>query len=151
MFRVIFAAVLGAASVASAPVSAPAQDGTPAPKRDEAALKTLAGRWEVLREETGDGGTVRRQWVQLDFAGSAMGLKLLDEARRPVWDQALDVVGVEAVDGVHRLTLGRGGRVVATVYYEVVGGRLVLVGSIPPRPFEGFSLSGAYRRVENGK
>ena len=37
------------------------------------------------------------------------------------------------------------------VYYDFVDERMVLIGTLLNRPFEGFSLSGEYKRLEQRK
>jgi hypothetical protein len=49
------------------------------------------------------------------------------------------------------LILGDGKRRKAEVYYDFVGEKMILIGRIGPRPFEGFILSGEYKRAEKPK
>jgi hypothetical protein len=47
--------------------------------------------------------------------------------------------------------LGFGSRSKYIVHYDFQGEKLILVGRLPNRPFEGFSLSGEYHRAEKTK
>ena len=116
----------------------------------ETELKKFQGRWTAFREEKTDQGKARRQWVDLEFADGKMKVVILDENRKQVWDgPPLKVMGVERGEGLGlaaRLKLER-----AAVYYDFVGEKLILVGGIGHRPFEGFMLSGEYKRMEKPK
>jgi len=109
-------------------------------------LQKLQGRWTTLREEKTDEGKLRRQWVELEFAGDGLKIQILDENRNQTWSNSLRVLGVEQVGPVSRLILGSGEQKKAEIYYDFAGDKIALVGRIIPRPFEGFSLSGEYSR-----
>ena len=116
----------------------------------ETDLKKFQGRWTAFREEKTDQEKIRRRWVDLEFADGEMKVFILDENRKQVWDgPPLKVIGVErvkALGSAARLKLER-----AEVYYDFVGEKLILVGGIGHRPFEGVKLSGEYKRVEKPK
>ena len=109
-------------------------------------LQKLQGRWTTLREDKCDQGKSRRQWVELEFADGGLKIHVLDENRNQTWSNSLDVIGVDRIGPVSRLILGFGEQRKAEIYYDFAGGKMILVGRIIPRPFEGFSLSGEYQR-----
>ena len=82
-----------------------------------------------------------------------------ENATIPSFDGKLRVLGVEEVkaqDGVGlpfgRFTIGSTtGTGKTEVYYDFVGDKLVIVGRIGWRPYEGFRLSGKYKRAEPPK
>ncbi len=117
----------------------------------EAELKKFQGRWTAFREEKTDQEKVRQQWVDLEFADSGMKIFILDEKRKQTWEGSLNVIGVEQVGPISRLILGSGEQKKAEVCCDFVGDKMILVGRIMPRPFEGFSLSGEYKRAEKPK
>ena len=111
-------------------------------------IKKLQGRWTVIREEKNYQNKVRRGWMDLEFADRRLKIVTLDENRKQTWDSSLEVIDVERVGPVSRLILGHGTQKKAEVYFDFVGDKLILVGRIVPRPFEGFQFSGEYARVE---
>ena len=116
----------------------------------EAELKKFGGRWTTYREEKND-QEVRRSWVELEFADGKMEVFILDEKKKEIWrGPPLKAMGIEQV-GFARLTLGYGERKIAEVYYDFVGEKIILIGRIGSRPFEGFILSGEYKRAEKPK
>ena len=148
MFRLLAAVMFLGCMLSSATCPAAGQDKKP---DDEKAwqvpeLKKFQGRWTAFREEK-EQETIRRRWVDLEFAGGEMKVFILDENRKLVWEgPPLKVAGVERGESLGRaarLKLEREG-----VYYDFVGEKLILVGGIGHRPFEGFMLSGEYKRVE---
>ena len=117
----------------------------------ETELKKFSGRWMTFRQTNTDHVKVRRQWVELEFADGVMKITTLDEKRKQTWNNSLQVIGIEQVGPVSRLLLGSGEHKKAEVYYDFVGDKMILVGRITSRPFEGFSLSGEYKRAEKPK
>lgn len=113
-----------------------------------AELKKLHGRWIASRDVEYEKGKFRRQWVELEFAGNELTIAILNENKKRSWDFTLDVIGVESVNDISRIAIGLNKRAYAEIYYDFVGGKLILTGRIRPRPFEGFSLSGEYANVE---
>jgi hypothetical protein len=117
----------------------------------EAQLKKLGGRWTTVREEKTDQDKTRRSRVDLEFTDGKLKVFLLDEKGAPLWaGPPLKVIGAEHTGGrglASRLDLERDEQ----VYYDFVGDKLILVGGIGHRPFEGFPLSGEYRRAEQPK
>jgi hypothetical protein len=115
----------------------------------EADLKKLAGRWPTVREEKTDQDTVRRRRMDLEFTEGELRVLVLDEEGREVRDNHIKVVGVE-----HAGRYGMASRVKfdheEEVYYDFVGGKLILVGGIRRRPFV-CQLSGEYKRAEKPK
>jgi hypothetical protein len=115
---------------------------------EEAELKKLAGRWTTVREEKAD-GKARRRRLDLEFAGGELKVFVFDENDAKIWEgPPLKVIGAELVGRglTGRLNLDKG-----EVYYDFVGEKLIVVGGIGPRPWEGFQLSGEYRRGEKPK
>jgi hypothetical protein len=108
----------------------------------EAELKKLAGRWTSVREEKTGPDTTRTRRVDLEFAGGELSVSTFDDKGKREWDGSLKVVGV----GPNLLTFER-----AEAHYDLIDGRLVVVGRIGYRPWEGFALSGEYRRAAKAK
>ena len=117
----------------------------------EAELKKLQGRWTAFREVKADQEKSRRPRIELEVAGSEIMIRLLDEKASSTWNKSLQVLGVEQVGPVSRLVLGSGEQKKADIYYDFVDDKLILVGRILPRPFEGLSLSGDYMRPDKLK
>jgi hypothetical protein len=110
-----------------------------------AELKKLAGRWTAVREEQAGPGKTRRRRVDLEFADGELRVSLSDEGGKPARDGSLKVTGVEPSNEREWLPLVlRLDKALA--YYDLDGGRLVVVGRVWPRPWEGFVLSGEYTR-----
>jgi hypothetical protein len=112
----------------------------------EAELKKLAGRWTTVREEKTDPDQkTRRRRIDLEFVDGELRVLLFDEKGAQEGDGSLKVIGVEQVGErvgpPFRLNLDK-----AEVYYDLVGEKLVVVGRVQPRPWEGFPLSGEYKR-----
>ena len=142
MFRVptTVAVFLGCVlSAATGPAAA--QEKKPDDKKawQETELKKLQGRWTAFQEKKTDQDIIRRQWVELEFADSGMKIIILDNKRNQTWNYSLQVIGVEQVGPISRLVLGYGEQRKAEVYYDFVGDKMILVGRIMPRPFEGLS------------
>jgi hypothetical protein len=112
----------------------------------ETELEKFLGRWTMVREERTDKGKIRRKFVELEFADGNLKVLIYDEKDGSRWKGSLKVMGVEQLETGSRLILGNGERK-TEVYYDFVGGRLILVGKIGPRPWEGFRLSGEYKRA----
>jgi hypothetical protein len=150
MFRLptTVAVFLGCA-LAAATWPAAGQEKKPDDKKawQEAELKKLAGRWTTSREEKADQDKIRRRRVDLEFADGLLKVFIFDEKDVEPWKgPPLKVIGVERDEDARstsRLKLER-----AEVYYDFVGEKMILVGAIGHRPFEGFKLSGEYKRVE---
>src|SRR5262245_31240967 len=126
------------------------------PTWQEAQLKKLSGRWTTVREETAGPDKVRRTRVDLEFADGKIKLFLFNEKGGMIFDGELRVIGVEEIKGVglgpvSRLKLGGNELQKAEVHYDFVGEKLILVGRIGWRPYEGFALSGEYQRPEKAK
>jgi hypothetical protein len=107
----------------------------------EAELKKLAGRWTTVREEKAEKDKIRRITVDLQFADGNLSVTI-DGITHP----APRMVLVKPDRGPARFDLG-----INPIYYSFVGGQLIVVGTIMNRPFEGFDLSGEYRRSEPAK
>ena len=117
-------------------------------------LEKFQGRWRTTREEQADNGKIHRQFVELEFADGNLTVSIYGEKDDSPWKGSLEVMGVERVGTASRLILGDGERKKAEVYYDfvgerydLVGERLILVGRIGPRPWEGFRVSGEYKRM----
>jgi hypothetical protein len=93
---------------------------------------------------------VRRYQLTLELTGEELTFFTEEDGKKgnPF---TLKVIAVEQADGASRLVLGFGERSRYVVACDCVGDRLILVGRLPNRPFEGFSLSGDYQRVEKAK
>ncbi|MFO0969092.1 MAG: DUF1080 domain-containing protein [Gemmataceae bacterium] len=122
----------------------------------DAELEKLRGRWTTLREKPSKTGAPAQQRIDLVFTDGKLTVLGVDEKGTKKWSDAIKVTGVEQVKGVgvaylSRLNLQGSPTQKVQAYYDFVGGRLILVGSIGFRPWEGFQLSGEYRRVEGGK
>jgi len=115
----------------------------------KAQRKKLLGRWTTIREEKADQGKTRRNRVDLEFTDSELKVSIDDEKGGKIWaGPPLKVIGVERAGKrglVARLDLERDEQ----IYFDFVGEKLILVGRIGHRPFEGFPLSGEYRRADN--
>ena len=126
------------------------QDPTPQqPAGQESQLERFHGRWTTSRERT-EGEKVRRFQLVLEFKGGELTFFTLHEDGKGN-EFTLKVIRVEQGDGGPRLILGFGERCKYVVYYDIEGDRMVLVGRLPNRPFEGFSLSGEYKRAQKPK
>jgi hypothetical protein len=122
----------------------------------EAEVKKLGGRWTTVREEKIAKEKVRRRRVDLEFADGKLTVFLFNEKDAQIFDDHLKVIGVEEVKGlglgsIARLKLGGNESQKAEVYYDFVGEKLILIGRIGWRPWEGFPLSGEYKRAEKPK
>ncbi len=122
--------------------------------RHEAELKKLSGRWTTVREEKTADGTSRRSRIDLEFAGSTLKVFVYNDKGRLTFDGKLNVISAEELKGVGLGSVGRLGlagayevKQKAEAHYDFVGEELVLVGRIGWRPWEGFHLSGQYRRA----
>jgi hypothetical protein len=118
-------------------------------KRAPAAkLEQFRGRWSTSREER-DGEKVRTSQLALEFRSDQLTF-YTEEGGKKGNEFRLQVIGVEQGKEVPYLVLASG-QTKYPVYYDFQGERMILVGRLPNRPFEGFSLSGEYRRVEKPK
>ena len=116
----------------------------------EGELKKLEGRWTTVREEKSDQGEIRRRRVDVEYVGGNLKVFIFDKKAAPPWEESLKVSGVEQSGSrglASRLNLERQ----EEIYYDFVGENLILVGGIGHRPFEGFKLSGEYKRAEKPK
>jgi hypothetical protein len=150
MFRstVILACVL---SVASSPMANHFAQADVKNIWQDNEIKKLKGRWTAFREEKNYQEKVRRVWVELEFTDRRLKIVTLDENRHQTWNESLAVIDIERVGPVSRLILGHEMQKKAEVYYDFVSKKLILVGRIVPRPFEGFQLTGEYTRAEQPK
>jgi hypothetical protein len=123
----------------------------------EGELKKLEGRWTTLREEKTDQDKIRRRRVEVEVAGRNLQVFILDENDARPWEgPPLKVIGIErgadfASSSLLKLDPRPLSTRVAEVYYDFVGEKLILVGGLGHRPFEGFRLSGEYKRLEKPK
>ena len=121
-------------------------------------LRRLSGRWTTLHEQKDAAGRPLRTRVDLEFAEGKLNVFVLDESgTRRLFDGQLKVIGVKESEGpgigwFARLSLGGSNEIQrAEAYYDFVGEKLILVGRVGWRPWEGFHLSGEYRRAEKPK
>jgi hypothetical protein len=123
----------------------------------EAQLKKLSGRWTTIREEKTAPDKTRRRRVDLEFADGKLKVFISGEiaSKQPTGElRVLGVVKVPEVigDGNYGwLNLGGNASQKVAVYYDFVGEKLVLIGRIGWRPWEGFRVSGEYQRAETPK
>jgi hypothetical protein len=157
MFRLsATAAVFLGYVLSAATCPATGQEKKPEDKKawQENKLKKFQGRWTTVRDVKADKGKIRRQRVDLEFADGDLKVYLkvfTDGEKEDSWDGSIKVMGVEQVGMDSRLILGDGKQKKAEIHYDFVGERLILVGRIGTRPWEGFRLSGEYKRVEKPK
>jgi hypothetical protein len=115
----------------------------------KAQRKKLVGRWTTVREEKSDQGKAWRNRVDLEFTDSELKVSIDDEKGGKIWaGPPLKVISVERAGKrglAWRLDLERDEQ----IYFDFVGEKLIMVGKIGHRPFEGFPLSGEYRRADN--
>ena len=150
MFSLPTTVVVSLGCVLSAATCPPAGQVLPAEEKatwQETELEKFQGRWTTVRDEQADTGKIRRKFVELEFTDSNLKVSISGERYDSPWEGSLKVTGVERVGPASRLILGDGERKKAEVYYDFVGEKLILVGRIGPRPWEGFRLSGEYKRV----
>jgi hypothetical protein len=114
-----------------------------------AKLEPFRGRWTTSREKKEDEKVSRYELV-LEFKDGELTF-FTEEGGKKGNQFTLNVIGVEQGDGAPHLILGFGERSKYVIHYDFEGGRMILVGRLPNRPFEGFSLSGEYKRVEKPK
>jgi hypothetical protein len=123
----------------------------------KAQLQKLGGRWAAAREEKTAPDKIHRTRVELDFSDGKLKVFVFNEnATKPFFDGALRVIGVEQVKVLGlgdygQLNLGGNETQKVVVYYDFVGEKLILVGRIGWRPWEGFHLSGEYSPAETPK
>jgi hypothetical protein len=106
--------------------------------------RELSGRWVATRDVPRDGTPVRSRLL-LDFTRDRLTMTTEVGGKKET-EFVLTVVEARPGTGLPRLVLGHGERSRYEVAYDAEGDRLVLVGRLLNRPFEGFSLSGVYRR-----
>jgi hypothetical protein len=124
----------------------PAEENQPGP---ETKREQFRGRWTTSRESKED-EKVRHYQLVLEFNGGELTFFTEEDGKKgnPF---TLKVIVVEQGDGASHLVLGFGERSKYVIYFDFEGDRMILVGRLPNRPFEGFSLSGEYKRVEKPK
>jgi hypothetical protein len=145
MLRPVLSAILFACLSLSATRPILAAEKQPRP---DTKLERFLGRWTTSREKK-EGEKVRRYQLVLEFQSGELSF-FTEESGKKGNQFTLKVI--EDVDGKDTgyLVLGYGeSRYV--VHYDVESERMILVGRLPNRPFEGFSLSGEYKRVEKPK
>jgi hypothetical protein len=108
-------------------------------------LEQFFGRWSTPREVR-EGEQVRHSQLVLEFRGDELTF-FTEEGGKKGNRFTLKVLGVEQGKGVPHLLLGHGASRYV-VSYDFQRLRLILVGRLLNRPFEGFSLSGEYKRFE---
>ena len=120
-------------------------------------FKKLSGRWTTIRIVKSGKDEFRKIQVDLEFAAGELKVESHDpkDGKRLSQDK-LKVVDVAAVNGLGggshaKLIVGGNASQKAEVSYDFVGDKLVLVGRVGWRPWEGFSLSGEYQRPEKSK
>jgi hypothetical protein len=118
------------------------------PPAQDPKLEEFRGRWSTSREMR-DGEKVRSYQLILEFRGDELTF-YTEEGGKKENQFMLRVIGVEQGKEVPYLVLGNG-QTKYPLYYDFQGERMILVGRLPNRPFEGFSLAGEYKRVEKPK
>jgi hypothetical protein len=146
MLRRIACVVLVSCLSLSPTRTVPAEEKQPGP---ETKLEQFRGRWTTSRERKED-EKVRRYQLALEFKDGELTFFTEEDGKKGN-EFTLKVIAVEQGDGAARLVLGFGERSKYVVYYDLEGDRMILVGRLLNRPFEGFSLSGEYKRVEKPK
>ena len=109
-----------------------------------AALKRLEGRWRTVQEIQLDKDRFERRRLDLEFSDGKLRVFAHDREGNAAWDKALKLTEIEYGRSVrYRLTHELG-----ELCYDEVGRRIIIVGRVAPRPWEGFPLSGVYERVK---
>jgi hypothetical protein len=121
-------------------------DDSPAAHEDR--LKQFHGQWSRSREKK-DGDRVRQSQLILEFRGEDLTF-YTEEGGKKGNEFTLKVLGIEQGKDASHLVLGHG-KSKYVVYYDFQSERMILIGNLQNRPFEGFSLSGEYGRVEQRK
>ena len=120
-------------------------------------FKKLSGHWTTIRMAKSATDELRKIQVDLEFVAGELKVDLHDpKDGKRLFQDKLKVVDVAAVNGLGggshaRLIVGGNASQKAEVSYDFVGEKLVLVGRVGWRPWEGFSLSGEYQRPEKAK
>ena len=119
-------------------------------------FKKLEGCWTTFREENAGADKIRRSRVDLEFAEGKLRVFLFDEKGAKQWDGEIKMISAEEIKGIglgsiSRLNLRGNETQKVEVYYAFVGDKLILVGRIGFRPWEGFHVSGEYKRAEKPK
>jgi hypothetical protein len=109
-------------------------------------LEQFRGRWITSRPRKEE-AKIHRDELVLEFKGDELTF-FTQEGGKKGNEYTLKVIGVEEGAGASRVILGFGSRSKYIVHYDFQGEKLILVGRLPNRPFEGFSLSGEYHRAE---
>lgn len=130
--------------------SSPPNPAAMEPAVQENQRERFHGRWTTSRERK-EGEKSRRYQLILEIDGGSLKYFTMQEEGKGN-GFTLNVIGVEQGDSVTRFILSAGGTKKCTIYCDFEGDRMILVGHLPMnRPFEGFSLSGEYTRVEPSK
>jgi hypothetical protein len=111
-------------------------------------LERSHGRWSTSRERR-EGERVRRSQLTLEFRNDELTLCAKEDGKKGN-QFILKVNGIEEGKNASSLLLSHGGSKYV-IYYDFQGERLILVGNLLNRPFEGFSLSGECQRAEEHK
>jgi hypothetical protein len=111
-------------------------------------FKRLAGRWTTVREEKTDQGKIKQTRVALEFVGVGVNVSIFkDEKTEKPWYGYLKITSIDR-EGTRlsssTLKLDKG-----TLFCDFVGEKLILVGGISQRPYEGFMFSGEYQRAKS--
>lgn len=154
MLRPLWLVGIIAAAAAAPGYSAPIADQK---TWQENQLKKLGGSWTTFQDEQDAKGKPLRRRVDLEFADGRLKVNVYNEdGAKRLFDGELTVLGAEELEGpglgnLSRLNLGGSPTQKAEVYYDLVGEKLILVGRVGWRPWEGFHLSGEYARPEKPK
>jgi hypothetical protein len=117
-------------------------------KPGAAKLEQFQGRWITSRQEKGDGKTRAYQLV-LEFKEDQLTFFTEEKGEKGNTFTLRVIGGEESPYGSHLILSG--GTHKYTVHYDFQGEKLILVGRLPNRPFEGFSLSGEFARAAKRK
>jgi hypothetical protein len=101
-----------------------------------------------LRERR-EGEKVRHSQLILEFRNDELTLCTKEDGKKGN-QFTLNVNGIEEGKNASSLVLSHG-ESKFVIYYDFQGERLILVGNLLNRPFEGVSLSGEYQRAEEHK
>jgi hypothetical protein len=117
----------------------------------ESRLKQFQGVWVTTREHK-EGEKVHQYKLVLEFKGDQLTFFTEREGKKGNQFTLTASKPETDLDGPALVEMGRliltYGSSKYSLYYDFVKERLVLVGKLPNRPFEGFSLSGDFARIE---
>jgi hypothetical protein len=111
-------------------------------------MEPFRGRWTASRESK-EREKIRRYQLVLEFKGAELTF-FTEEDGKKANEFTLKVIAVEEGPKESHLVLGFGSSKYV-VHYDFEGEKMILVGRLPNRPFEGFSLSGEYNRAQKPK